>query len=54
MRNAYKILVRKSEWKRPLSKSKGRWEDNIKIDHEVIGYEGVESIILAKDRSIER
>jgi hypothetical protein len=31
MRNAYKILVRKPEGKRPLGGPKHRWEDNIKI-----------------------
>jgi hypothetical protein len=29
MRNAYNILVRKSEEKRPLGKPRRRWEDNI-------------------------
>jgi hypothetical protein len=32
--------VRKYEEKRPLGKPKRRWEDNIKIDLEVIGYDG--------------
>jgi hypothetical protein len=31
-RNAYRILVRKSEGKRPLGKPRRRWVDNIKID----------------------
>jgi hypothetical protein len=36
--NAYRILVGKSEEKRPLGKSRHRWEDNIKINikHEVV------------------
>jgi len=29
MRNAYKILVRKSEGKRPFRKLRHRWEENI-------------------------
>jgi hypothetical protein len=29
-RNAYKVSVRKHEGKRPLERSKHRWEDNIK------------------------
>jgi hypothetical protein len=33
MRNAYKVLVRKPEWKRPLGKPMRRQEDNIKTDH---------------------
>jgi hypothetical protein len=31
-RNAYRILVEKSERKRPLEKPRRRWEDNIKMD----------------------
>jgi len=31
-KNAYKILVRKSEGKTPLEKPKRRWEDKNKID----------------------
>jgi hypothetical protein len=31
MRSAYKILVGKPEGKRPLGRSRRRWEDNIKI-----------------------
>jgi hypothetical protein len=30
MRNVYRILVRKSVRKRPLGRSRRRWEDNIK------------------------
>jgi hypothetical protein len=33
-RNAYRILVGKSELKRPLGRPRYRWEDNIKIDLE--------------------
>jgi hypothetical protein len=31
-RNAYRILVGKSEGKRPLVRSRRRWVDNIKMD----------------------
>jgi len=31
-RDAYRVLVGKSEGKRPLGRQKRRWEDNIKID----------------------
>jgi hypothetical protein len=31
-RNAYRILVRKPERKRPLGRPRRRWVDNIKID----------------------
>jgi hypothetical protein len=30
--NAYRILVRKPEGKRPLGRPRRRWVDNIKID----------------------
>jgi hypothetical protein len=32
MRNTYKILVGKSEWKMPLEKHKNRREDKIEVD----------------------
>jgi len=31
-RGAYRVLVGKSEGKRPLGRPKRRWEDNIKMD----------------------
>jgi len=37
MRNAYKILVRKLEGKRPLRRPRYRWEDNIRMDLREIG-----------------
>jgi hypothetical protein len=32
MRNAYKILVRKCEGKRPCRRPRHRWEDNVRKD----------------------
>jgi len=32
IRNSYKILVGKPEGRRPLGRSRCRWEDNIKMD----------------------
>jgi hypothetical protein len=43
MRNAWKILVAKSEGKRPIGKPRHRWEDNIMMDLQEVGREGVES-----------
>jgi hypothetical protein len=40
--NVYTILVGKLEWKRPLGKSRHRWQDNIKIDLRETGFVGVE------------
>jgi hypothetical protein len=31
-RNAYRLLVRKQDGKRPLGTQRCRWEDNIKMD----------------------
>jgi hypothetical protein len=31
MRNAYTIVVRKPEGKRPLGRTRHRWNDNIKV-----------------------
>jgi hypothetical protein len=32
MRNAYRNLVGKPEWKRPLGRPRCRWEYNIEMD----------------------
>jgi hypothetical protein len=50
IRNAYKILVRKSDGLRPLRKLRHRWKDNIKTDLMEIGWEGVDWIHVAQDR----
>jgi hypothetical protein len=49
MRNAYIILVGKSEGKRPLGRPRRRWEDNIRMCLREIGCEGVGWIHLAQD-----
>ena len=40
----------KSEGKRPLGRSRGRWEDNIKMDLQAVGCGGVDWIDVAQDR----
>jgi hypothetical protein len=40
-RNGYRVLVGKTEGKRPLEKSGRRWEDGIKMDVREIGWGGV-------------
>jgi hypothetical protein len=40
----------KTRVKRPLRRSRDRWEDNIKMDLRKIGWEVVEWIHLAQDR----
>jgi hypothetical protein len=41
MRNAYNILVGKPEGKRRFMRPRHRWEDNIRKDLRVTGWEGV-------------
>jgi hypothetical protein len=48
-KNAYQILVGKTEGKRPLGRPKCRREDNIKTDLTETGFEGVDWIHLAQD-----
>jgi hypothetical protein len=38
-RGAYRVLAGKSERKRPLGIPRRRWEDNIKIDLQEVGWE---------------
>jgi hypothetical protein len=53
-RDAYKILVGKSEEKRPLGRPRRRWEDNIIIELREAGWEGVDWMHLAQDRDQRR
>jgi hypothetical protein len=36
-RGVYRVLVGKSEGKRPLGRPRHRWEDNIKRDQQKVG-----------------
>jgi hypothetical protein len=47
-KDAYMLLVRKPERKRPLERPRRRWADNNKIRE--TGWDGVDWIILAQDR----
>jgi hypothetical protein len=49
-KKVYKVLVAKSEVKRPLGRPRGRWEDGIIMDIEETGYGSVDWIQLAQDR----
>jgi hypothetical protein len=42
MRNAYKILFRKPEGKKPLRRPRHRWENNIRKDLGEIGWGSVD------------
>jgi hypothetical protein len=48
-RNAYRILMRKPEGKRPLERPRRRWVNNIKMDRREVGG-GVDWIDLALGR----
>jgi hypothetical protein len=43
-------LVGKPEGKRRLGRTRSRWEDNIKIDLQEMGYGDIDWIMLAQDR----
>jgi hypothetical protein len=45
----YRILVGRSEGRRPLGRPRRRWEDNIKMDPQEVGW-GMDWIELAQDR----
>jgi hypothetical protein len=46
----YSVLVGKPEGKRLLGRPRRRWEDNIKMDLQEVGYGGMDWIELAQDR----
>jgi hypothetical protein len=50
-RNAYRLLVGKSERKRPLGSPRRRWVDNIRMDLGEVGWGDVDWIGLVKDRN---
>jgi hypothetical protein len=47
---AYRILVGKPEGNKPLGRLRRRWVDNIKMDFQEIGWDGMDWIDLAQDR----
>jgi len=49
-RGVCRVLVGKSEGKRPLGRPRRSWEDNIKIDVQEVGCGGMDWIELAQDR----
>jgi hypothetical protein len=48
-RGAYRILVGRPERRRPLGRPRHRWEDNIRMDLQEVGYD-LNWIELAQDR----
>jgi len=49
-RGVYRVLMGKPEGTRPLVRSRHRWEDNIKMDLQEVGCEGMDWMELAQDR----
>jgi hypothetical protein len=53
-RCVYRVLVGKPEGKRPLGRSRPRWEDNIKKHLQEVGCRGMDWIDLAQGRDMWR
>jgi hypothetical protein len=49
-RDAYRILVGRPEGMNHLEDPRRRWEDNIKMYLQKVGWEGVDWIYMAQDR----
>jgi hypothetical protein len=49
-RGVYVVLVENLEEKRPLGRLRRRWENNINIDLQEVGFGGMDWIELADDR----
>jgi hypothetical protein len=49
-RTAYSVLVGKPKGRKPLGRRRRRWEDNIKMDLQVVGWGGMDWTDLLQDR----
>jgi len=49
-RGAYRVLLGKPEGKRPLGRSRHKWEDNIKMNLQEVAGGGMDWIELVQDR----
>jgi hypothetical protein len=49
-RGVYRILVGNHAGKRPLGRPRRKWKDNIMMDLQEVGCEGMDWIELAQDR----
>ena len=49
-RGVYGVLVGNREGKRPLGRTRGRWEDNMKTDLQEVDSRDMDCIELAQDR----
>jgi hypothetical protein len=48
-RDVYRVSVTKTEGNRPLGRSKSRWDNNIEMDLQEVGYGGMDWTDLAHD-----
>jgi hypothetical protein len=46
----YRVLVGKRKGKTPMERPRRRWEDNIRMDIQKVGYWGMDLIDLAQGR----
>jgi hypothetical protein len=51
-RSVYRVLVGEPEGKRPLGRTRHRWEDNSKADLQEMGCGGMDWFELAQDRDM--
>jgi hypothetical protein len=49
-RGAYRILMGRPEGRRPLGRPRHRWEDNIKMDLQEVGWGDMDWIEVVQDR----
>ena len=49
-RGVHRVLMGRPEGKRPLGRHRRRWEDNIKMDLQEVGCEGMDWIEVTQDR----
>jgi hypothetical protein len=48
-RGAYRVLVGRSERRRPFGRPMRRWENNVKMDLQEVGWGGMDWIDMAQD-----
>ena len=53
-RSVQRVLMGKSEGKRPLGRPKHKWKHNIKMDLQEVGLGGMDWIDLAQDREMRQ
>jgi hypothetical protein len=49
-RGVYRVFMGKPDGKKPLGRTRRRWEDNIRLDLQEVGCGGMDWIGLAQDR----